>query len=104
MKQPLENKVANRNPEWIRWFSETNRSHLSVVGGKNASLGELISNLGASGIRVPDGFSTTAAAFREFLGANDLTGPISQKLALLKKDGSNLLDDGGGLQGVSRGE
>jgi pyruvate,water dikinase len=90
MKQPLENKVANRNPEWIRWFSETNRSHLSVVGGKNASLGELISNLGASGIRVPDGFSTTAAAFREFLGANDLTGPISQKLALLKKDGSNL--------------
>ena len=90
MKQPLENKVANRNPEWIRWFSETNRSHLSVVGGKNASLGELISNLGASGIRVPDGFATTAAAFREFLGANDLTGPISQKLALLKKDGSNL--------------
>jgi len=90
MKQTRENKAANGNPEWIRWFSETNRSHLSVVGGKNASLGELISNLSASGIRVPGGFATTAAAFREFLRANDLTGPISGKLALLKKDGSNL--------------
>ena len=51
-----------------------------MVGGKNASLGEMISNLHASGIRVPNGFATTAKAFNEFLIYNDLVGKIDQKL------------------------
>ena len=51
-----------------------------MVGGKNASLGEMISNLHASGIRVPNGFATTAKAFNEFLIYNDLVEKIDQKL------------------------
>ena len=53
------------------------------VGGKNASLGEMIGNLAAHGIRVPGGFATTAAAYRGFLGANGLAGRIEARLAAL---------------------
>ena len=83
-----------KTTSWIRWFSETDRSHVSIVGGKNASLGEMISKLRVSGIKVPEGFATTAAAYREFLQANDLNAPLSKKLAGLKKDGSNLASIG----------
>ncbi len=51
------------------------------VGGKNASLGELLSQLGERGIRVPDGFATTAHAFREFLRVNELRERIAARLA-----------------------
>ena len=57
---------------------------VAVVGGKNASLGELISQLAASGVRVPGGFATTARAFDEFLAHNQLTERIGA--ALLKVD------------------
>jgi pyruvate,water dikinase len=56
------------------------------VGGKNASLGEMISQLQASGVRVPDGFATTAFAFREFLEAGSLKAHIDQALASLNVD------------------
>ncbi len=48
----------------IRWFSELGRGDVPTVGGKNASLGEMIGALAPEGIRVPDGFATTAAAYR----------------------------------------
>ena len=48
-----------------------------VVGGKNASLGEMISNLASAGISVPGGFATTAEAFRDFLSHNDLDSKIN---------------------------
>jgi pyruvate,water dikinase len=60
---------------------ELRMSDVERVGGKNASLGEMLSQLGARGIRVPDGFATTAHAFREFLRANDLRERISARLA-----------------------
>jgi pyruvate,water dikinase len=60
---------------------ELRMSDVERVGGKNASLGEMLSQLGARGIRVPDGFATTAHAFREFLRANDLGERISARLA-----------------------
>ena len=50
------------------------------VGGKNASLGEMISQLTASGVRVPGGFATTAEAFRSFLSHNNLTERIARRL------------------------
>ncbi|MCC7058616.1 MAG: phosphoenolpyruvate synthase, partial [Burkholderiaceae bacterium] len=50
------------------------------VGGKNASLGEMISQLSAGGVRVPGGFATTAFAFREFLRHGDLTRRIDERL------------------------
>ena len=56
---------------------------LEQVGGKNASLGEMIGGLSAAGIRVPSGFATTASAFREFLSANGLDKRIAQAVAKL---------------------
>jgi pyruvate,water dikinase len=56
------------------------------VGGKNASLGEMIGELGGAGIRVPGGFATTAFAFREFLAHDGLDGRIAARLAALDTD------------------
>jgi pyruvate, water dikinase len=56
---------------------------LEQVGGKNASLGEMISGLSAAGIRIPGGFATTAQAFREFLSANGLDRRIDERLKKL---------------------
>jgi pyruvate,water dikinase len=56
----------------VRWLEDLASGDTALVGGKNASLGEMISNLARRGIRVPGGFATTAAAYREFLDANDL--------------------------------
>jgi pyruvate,water dikinase len=61
-------------------FTEIDLSDLEEVGGKNASLGELIRNLGAAGVQVPGGFATTATAFREFLAAGGLDEQIVQAL------------------------
>ena len=62
----------------IRWFSELGMADLEQVGGKNASLGEMVSNLAALGVSVPDGFATTAEAYREFLGATGLAERIDE--------------------------
>ena len=52
----------------VAWLKDLRMTDLEQVGGKNASLGEMIGGLAAAGIRVPGGFATTAQAFREFLG------------------------------------
>ncbi|WP_454781221.1 phosphoenolpyruvate synthase [Legionella sp. WA2022007384] len=59
---------------------------LEQVGGKNASLGEMISHLSSAGVAVPGGFATTADSFREFLSQNDLDKKIYAKLATLNPD------------------
>ncbi len=55
------------NPRYIRWFRDLGRGDVPLVGGKNASLGELYRHLGAAGVAVPDGFALTADAFRDAL-------------------------------------
>ena len=52
----------------VRWFSDLGMTDLEQVGGKNASLGEMISNLADLGVRVPDGFATTSDAYHRFIG------------------------------------
>ncbi len=64
-------------------FRELRMTDVEEVGGKNASLGEMISQLDAKGIRVPDGFATTADAFRDFISTSGLTEKISKRLAAL---------------------
>ena len=65
----------------------TLRMHdVATVGGKNSSLGELISQLSKAGVRVPGGFATTAEAFREFLKHNQLTEKINAALINLDVD------------------
>jgi pyruvate, water dikinase len=78
----------------IRWFSDLDRSDTAIVGGKNSSLGEMIGKLKQAGINVPDGFATTADAYWNFLEANVLTDRLTDKLAELKSDGSNLAQIG----------
>ena len=72
--------------QYIRWFNELGMDDVASVGGKNASLGEMIQNLAAVGIRVPDGFATTADAFREHLQASGLDLRIEQALDGLDTD------------------
>src|ERR671915_289101 len=60
----------------VAWLKDLRMADLERVGGKNASLGEMISGLAAAGIRVPGGFATTAQAYREFLSANGLDRKI----------------------------
>ncbi|MEK8050592.1 phosphoenolpyruvate synthase [Ideonella sp. DXS22W] len=67
-------------------FEQLRMTDVEVVGGKNASLGEMISQLAASGVRVPGGFATTAHAFREFLTHGGLTEKINARLAALDVD------------------
>jgi len=66
--------------QYVIPFNQLRNGDGHRVGGKNASLGEMISQLSASGIRVPDGFATTAEAFREFLARNGLTERIAKRL------------------------
>ena len=67
---------------WVVPFEHLRMSDVEAVGGKNASLGEMISQL-PGGVKVPGGFATTAFAFREFLKHQDLVGRISERLKAL---------------------
>src|SRR5690349_6915273 len=67
-------------------FSQLRMTDVESVGGKNASLGEMLSQLAGKGIRVPDGFATTAEAFRRFLQLNELTARIDARLRALDVD------------------
>ena len=72
------------------------------VGGKNASLGEMISQLNAKGVRVPTGFATTALAFREFLSHNKIDDKIAYEIKNLNKIVSKLLGSGGSKKASKR--
>ncbi|MDW8092059.1 MAG: PEP/pyruvate-binding domain-containing protein, partial [Meiothermus sp.] len=65
---------------YIRWFETIGMKDLEQVGGKNASLGEMMAHLSQAGVRVPGGFATTAEAFRDFLKHNRLEERIAQAL------------------------
>lgn len=58
---------AEPSPDFIIWLQDLGIADVAAVGGKNASLGELLRALGAAGVRVPRGFATTAQAYRNFL-------------------------------------
>ncbi|WP_141781689.1 phosphoenolpyruvate synthase [Nocardioides albertanoniae] len=70
----------------VRPFAELGLGDLEQVGGKNSSLGEMVSNLGSLGVNVPDGFATTADAFRRFIGDTGLAEEISLALKNLDTD------------------
>ncbi|MFN3296924.1 phosphoenolpyruvate synthase [Caldimonas sp.] len=76
-------------------FEQLRMTDVEVVGGKNASLGEMISQLSASGVRVPGGFATTAHAFREFLKHGGLAERINARLAGLDTDDVRALAQAG---------
>ncbi|MFY9180620.1 MAG: phosphoenolpyruvate synthase [Venatoribacter sp.] len=69
--------------EYVLWFDQVGMNDVERVGGKNASLGEMISNLASAGVSVPNGFATTADAYREFLKHEDLDARIQKELDAL---------------------
>lgn len=70
----------------VIWFENLRMTDVESVGGKNASLGEMISQLSEKGVRVPGGFATTASAYRAFLAHEGLAERISAALAALNVD------------------
>ena len=68
------------------WFAEIGLKDLDRVGGKNASLGEMVANLTTAGVHVPDGFATTAQAYRDFLADSGLDARILTRMEGLDTD------------------
>jgi pyruvate,water dikinase len=77
-------------------FEQLRMTDVDSVGGKNASLGEMISQLAHAGVRVPGGFATTAQAFRDFLSATGLDKRIADRLSTLNPDDVRELAAAGG--------
>ncbi len=70
----------------ILWFEDITMKNVPEVGGKNASLGEMIKNLTADGIRIPSGFATTANAYRYFLKETELDSFVEKTLSGIRRD------------------
>lgn len=75
--------MKNREKQLVLKFDEVCNTDVALVGGKNASLGEMIQQLTGAGIRVPLGFALTAHAYRTYLEHNDLNGFIEEQYGLL---------------------
>ncbi|AJG19778.1 phosphoenolpyruvate synthase [Cupriavidus basilensis] len=76
-------------------FEQLRKEDVETVGGKNSSLGEMISQLAEAGVRVPGGFATTSLAFRDFLAHSNLTQRISDRLKALNVDDVKALAEAG---------
>lgn len=81
--------------EYVIWFDQLGMDDVERVGGKNASLGEMISNLSNAGVSVPGGFATTADAYRDFLAHNGLADRINAELEQLDIEDVNALAESG---------
>lgn len=80
---------------YVLWYHQLGMNDVNRVGGKNASLGEMIANLSGLGVSVPDGFATTARAFNEFLEQSGLNQRIHQLLDTLDVDDIRALAQAG---------
>ena len=83
---------------YIRWFEDIGADDVASVGGKNASLGEMVRNLGRYDIKVPPGFAITADGYRHFLSANNLKPLIASRLAELKAGKASVAEVGSTLR------
>jgi len=79
----------------IRWFDTLGMDDTEIVGGKNASLGEMIRNLKGAGVRVPGGFATTADAYRDFLAQDGLGERIQERIRALDTEDVAALSSAG---------
>ena len=80
--------------QYVRWLEELNSQDVDLVGGKNASLGEMIQSLKQEGVQVPDGFATTADAYWEFIEENKIKEKIQSHLDQLDEDDQSLAEVG----------
>ena len=87
--------MQNKQNAYVLPFEELRVGDVESVGGKNSSLGEMISQLALMGVRVPTGFATTSLAFRDFLQHNQLDRKISERLVQLNVDDVRALAEAG---------
>ena len=87
--------MQNKQNAYVLPFEELRVGDVESVGGKNSSLGEMISLLASAGVRVPTGFATTSLAFRDFLQHNQLDRKISERLVQLNVDDVRALAEAG---------
>ena len=83
---------------FIRWFDELHIGDVAEVGGKNASLGEMSQALAKAGVRVPEGFATTAELYRWHLRAGELETPLRRAIAVLQRGDATLRDTGAAIR------
>jgi len=84
----------------VLWFEKVGRGDVARVGGKNASLGEMVANLGGKGVRVPPGFATTADAYWRYIEANGLKQKITDALADLADRKASLAETGSSIRNM----
>ncbi len=82
--------------ENVVWFADLGIHDVERVGGKNASLGEMVQHLSKAGVRVPEGFATTAQAYRRFLSYEGLADRINAVLDDLDVEDTRALGAAGG--------
>lgn len=87
-----------KETKYVRWFEDLGVGDVGIVGGKNASLGEMTCSLKKEGIRVPDGFATTAEAYREFIRANGIHEAMTELLAKLQHKQASLQHTGDAIR------
>ena len=90
-----ENSSESKERSLILWFDQVGISDIGLVGGKNASLGEMIQQLVSKGVKVPNGFATTAYAFRYFIEKAGLKAQLSSLFADLDVDDVHKLQQTG---------
>ena len=82
----------------VLWFEDITIADVPSVGGKNASLGEMVRELGKSGVRVPAGFATTADAYRSFLAANGIEPAMREHIGRYHANEASLQDTGSAIR------
>jgi pyruvate, water dikinase len=85
-----EGAPMSEKNEYIRWLENLANEDAASVGGKNASLGEMIQLLKEEGVRVPPGFATTAQAYREFVEENDLAEKLKDAIGKMRGEQQSL--------------
>lgn len=89
------------SPAYVVWLQDLGLGDVPSVGGKNASLGELLRELGKVGVRVPDGFATTAEAWRAFVRFNGIEGAIMRHLEAWRAGQASLADTGHAIRALA---
>lgn len=84
----------------VIWFEDVARADVPLVGGKNASLGEMVANLSAQGILVPPGFATTAAAFWQYVAFNGIGEEIARLIGLWQDGRATLAETGSAIRAL----
>jgi pyruvate,water dikinase len=95
---------SKEGQKWIRWFEDIAMEDVALVGGKNASLGEMIRELGSKGVNIPGGFAVTSDAYRYLLKSAGIEDEMGRILADLDtSDMANLSERGRKVRQLIRG-